>query len=73
MSINAAATLTGATKPTVVLVHGAFADSSSWNGVIDDLQRRRLSGNRGGQPAPWPATATPSTCAASWTASTGRS
>ncbi|MED7827983.1 alpha/beta hydrolase, partial [Streptomyces chiangmaiensis] len=21
-------------KPTVVLVHGAFADSSSWNGVI---------------------------------------
>jgi pimeloyl-ACP methyl ester carboxylesterase len=26
-------------KPTVVLVHGAFADSSSWNGVITDLQR----------------------------------
>lgn len=24
-------------KPTVVLVHGAFADSSSWNGVIDRL------------------------------------
>jgi len=23
-----------AAKPTVVLVHGAFADSSSWNGVI---------------------------------------
>jgi pimeloyl-ACP methyl ester carboxylesterase len=23
--------------PTVVLVHGAFADSSSWNGVIPDL------------------------------------
>lgn len=21
-------------KPTIVLVHGAFADSSSWNGVI---------------------------------------
>jgi pimeloyl-ACP methyl ester carboxylesterase len=21
-------------KPTVVLVHGAFADSSSWNGVV---------------------------------------
>ena len=21
-------------KPTVVLVHGAFAESSSWNGVI---------------------------------------
>ncbi|QEL23758.1 alpha/beta hydrolase [Bosea sp. F3-2] len=27
------------TKPTVVLVHGAFADSSSWNGVIAILER----------------------------------
>lgn len=27
-------------KPTVVLVHGAFAESSSWNGVIQLLQRR---------------------------------
>ena len=26
-------------KPTVVLVHGAFADSSSWNGVISILTR----------------------------------
>jgi pimeloyl-ACP methyl ester carboxylesterase len=26
-------------KPTIVLVHGAFADSSSWNGVIADLSR----------------------------------
>lgn len=25
--------------PTVVLVHGAFADSSSWNGVIAQLRR----------------------------------
>jgi pimeloyl-ACP methyl ester carboxylesterase len=25
-------------KPTIVLVHGAFADSSSWNGVIDPLR-----------------------------------
>ncbi|MFE7750350.1 alpha/beta fold hydrolase [Streptomyces sp. NPDC057428] len=25
-------------KPTVVLVHGAFADSSSWNGVIQRLR-----------------------------------
>src|SRR3954471_775230 len=24
-------------NPTVILVHGAFADSSSWNGVIDVL------------------------------------
>ncbi|MER6567848.1 alpha/beta hydrolase [Streptomyces sp. NPDC001093] len=27
-------------KPTIVLVHGAFADSSSWNGVIERLERR---------------------------------
>ena len=26
-------------KPTIVLVHGAFADGSSWNGVVADLQR----------------------------------
>ncbi|MEQ6027908.1 alpha/beta hydrolase [Streptomyces salinarius] len=25
-------------KPTIVLVHGAFADSSSWNGVIERLR-----------------------------------
>lgn len=30
----------GREKPTVVLVHGAFADASSWNGVIDVLQRK---------------------------------
>ncbi|HEY9254138.1 MAG TPA: alpha/beta hydrolase [Stenotrophomonas sp.] len=29
-----------ATKPTVVLVHGAFADASSWNGVIERLQAK---------------------------------
>src|SRR6266508_6652634 len=28
-----------ATKPTIVLVHGAFADASSWNGVVERLQR----------------------------------
>ncbi|MFJ8360161.1 alpha/beta fold hydrolase [Streptomyces sp. NPDC093984] len=27
-------------KPTIVLVHGAFADGSSWNGVIERLERR---------------------------------
>ncbi|MGW3248223.1 alpha/beta fold hydrolase [Streptomyces sp. NPDC001070] len=27
-------------KPTVVLIHGAFADSSSWNGVVERLERR---------------------------------
>jgi pimeloyl-ACP methyl ester carboxylesterase len=28
----------GMSRPTVVLVHGAFADGSSWNGVIERLQ-----------------------------------
>ena len=27
-----------ALKPTIVLVHGAWADSSSWNAVIEQLQ-----------------------------------
>src|SRR5215472_18908097 len=27
-------------KPTIVMVHGAFADASSWNGVIDRLQQQ---------------------------------
>jgi pimeloyl-ACP methyl ester carboxylesterase len=27
-------------SPTVVLVHGAFADASSWNGVIERLQAK---------------------------------
>lgn len=40
----AAALLSGSataetTKPTIVLVHGAFADSSSWNGVTRILQK----------------------------------
>jgi pimeloyl-ACP methyl ester carboxylesterase len=29
-------------KPTIVLVHGAFADSASWNGVIERLHARSL-------------------------------
>ncbi|MBZ2196031.1 alpha/beta fold hydrolase [Occultella gossypii] len=29
--------------PTIVLVHGAFADSSSWNGAIPHLRRADLS------------------------------
>src|SRR6478672_5793498 len=28
---------------TVVLVHGAFADASSWNGVIERLQAKGIS------------------------------
>jgi pimeloyl-ACP methyl ester carboxylesterase len=27
-------------KPTIVLVHGAFADASSWSGVVQRLQQR---------------------------------
>ena len=29
--------------PTVVLVHAAWADASSWNKVIPPLQRKRMS------------------------------
>lgn len=36
---GAAASHAADAKPTVVLVHGAFADSSSWNGVIADLAK----------------------------------
>ena len=35
---------------TVVLVHGAFADSSSCAGVIERLQRTRRPGDGGGEP-----------------------
>jgi len=31
------------TTPTVVLVHGAFLDASSWNGVIQRLQSRGIT------------------------------
>jgi pimeloyl-ACP methyl ester carboxylesterase len=30
---------TAGTRPVIVLEHGAWADASSWNGVITDLQR----------------------------------
>ncbi|WP_176963759.1 MULTISPECIES: alpha/beta fold hydrolase [unclassified Streptomyces] len=42
-SVAAPATADGGTttaKPTIVLVHGAFADASSWNGVAERLQHR---------------------------------
>lgn len=29
-------------SPTIVLVHGAFAESASWNGVVEQLQSRDL-------------------------------
>jgi len=39
-SATPASTTTDAAKPTVVLVHGGFADASaSWNGVIKQLQK----------------------------------
>jgi pimeloyl-ACP methyl ester carboxylesterase len=31
------------TEPTIVLVHGAWADASSWNAVVSDLQGRGLT------------------------------
>ncbi len=46
MTLGASLVLAGGTSaqvaksnPTIVLVHGAFADSSSWNGVIVELNR----------------------------------
>ncbi|WP_141585771.1 alpha/beta fold hydrolase [Actinomadura sp. WMMA1423] len=34
--------MTNTDKPVVVLVHGAFAESASWNGVIERLHARGL-------------------------------
>jgi pimeloyl-ACP methyl ester carboxylesterase len=31
------------TKPTIVIVHGAFADASSWNEVIERLRRQEYN------------------------------
>lgn len=39
LGASAPAAVAAPAKPTIVLVHGAFADASSWNGVIADLQR----------------------------------
>ena len=38
MSVSTAANPIDPTKPTIVLVHGAFAESASWNGVIEQLR-----------------------------------
>ena len=41
-SVTATASVRATTcsvKPTIVLVHGAWADASSWNGEVDRLQR----------------------------------
>jgi pimeloyl-ACP methyl ester carboxylesterase len=37
---NMATAHSGGQKPTIVLVHGAFADGTSWGPVIERLQRR---------------------------------
>src|SRR5256886_14718244 len=38
-NLPAQAALAASAKPTIVLVHGAFADGSSWQRVIPILQR----------------------------------
>src|SRR5918997_1779106 len=40
MNANSHEPLSEAVTPTVVLVHGAFAESASWNGVIAELHSR---------------------------------
>jgi pimeloyl-ACP methyl ester carboxylesterase len=39
-SASGASSGSGTTKPTIVLVHGAWADGSGWSGVVERLQRR---------------------------------
>ena len=41
------------TAPTIVLVHGAFADGSSWNDVIELPAAAGPFGRRSGEPAAW--------------------
>lgn len=40
MAVAAASAVADNNRPTIVLVHGAFAGSSSWNGVIADLGKK---------------------------------
>ena len=40
LTLTLAATARAQTKPTIVLVHGAFADAAGWSDVIDRLQKR---------------------------------
>jgi pimeloyl-ACP methyl ester carboxylesterase len=42
-TVIGAATPGTQTKPTIILVHGAFAESSSWNGVVARLERDGFS------------------------------
>ncbi|MEU6660322.1 alpha/beta hydrolase [Streptomyces sp. NPDC046821] len=51
---SAAAAVTGdntpGAKPTIVLVHGGYADSSCWNGVIQELQSEGYTTIAGSNP-----------------------
>ena len=40
MALATASVIAAAPKPTIVLVHGAFAESSSWNGVVAELSQQ---------------------------------
>jgi len=37
LALAAASAMAAEVRPTIVLVHGAFAESSSWSGVVSDL------------------------------------
>ncbi|MBB5774014.1 alpha/beta fold hydrolase [Nonomuraea jabiensis] len=39
LAVTAPASAATTGKPTIVLEHGAFADASSWNGVIEELRK----------------------------------
>lgn len=41
----------GSAKPAIVLIHGAWADASSWNGVVRELTGRRPHGVRAAESA----------------------
>ena len=43
MTVTAQPSTQTGRQPTIVLVHGAFADGSSWNGVIQRLQEQGYS------------------------------
>ena len=49
-------------KPTIVLVHGAFADASSWNGVIERLQQQGYTVIASANPLRGVAAASPARC-----------
>ena len=59
------------TRPTIVLVHGAFADGSSWNGVIERLQAKGYAVEAPANPLRG-VTSTPRTCRAWSRRSRGR-